>query len=191
MLRFLKKTPETDSDEALLARYRATDDMQWLAVLFHRYLELVYGVCLKYLENEAEAEDAVMAVFEQLIEKVKKHDITNFKSWLHVLTKNHCLMQLRKAGRNLTLSFEPAFMHSMEVPHLISEIEQETDDYNALHQCLEQLPDKQKQCIQAFYLDGKSYKEIADNSDEDIGRIRSYIQNGRRNLKICLEKDQS
>lgn len=188
MLRFFQQRSRGLSDEDLLARYRATGELAWLGRLFERYAELVYGVCLKYCRDEQEAEDAAMAVFEQLVAKVREHEVHNFKSWLHVLTKNYCLMQLRKASRRREESFDPQLMQSVDGRHHIIEFEEDNGQVKGLQHCMEQLPEEQRQCIQAFYLEGHSYKEIAGLREEEVGRIRSYIQNGRRNLKTCLEK---
>ena len=145
--------------------------------------------CLKYLQEQQKAEDAVMAIFEELVEKVKKHEIEKFRSWLHVLTKNHCLMYLRKQNRNLTVSYEPEIMQSVDSRHHTIELDdQENGELKHLADCLAQLADKQKECVTLFYYENKSYKEIAAMKEEAVGKIRSYIQNGRRNLKICMEE---
>lgn len=188
MLRFFNPRSSEQSDEDLLARYQAGGELAVLGQLFERYAELVYGVCLKYCRDEQEAEDAAMAVFEQLVAKAREHEVHNFKSWLHVLTKNHCLMQLRKASRAREQSFEPQLMQSVDNRHHTIEIHEDNGQLKGLNDCMEQLPEEQRQCVQAFYLEGHSYKEIAGFRKEELGRVRSYIQNGRRNLRICLEK---
>ncbi|MCB0547191.1 MAG: sigma-70 family RNA polymerase sigma factor [Phaeodactylibacter sp.] len=188
MLRFFNPRSSELSDEVLLARYQSSGELAWLGQLFERYAELVYGVCLKYCRDEQEAEDAAMAVFEQLVTKAREHEVHNFKSWLHVLTKNHCLMQLRKASRNREESFEPHLMHLADDRHHTIEITEDNGQMKGLNDCMDQLPEEQRQCVQAFYLEGHSYKEIAEARQEELGRVRSYIQNGRRNLKICMEK---
>ena len=188
MLRPLRSQPNEYSDEELLRRYQAGGELAWLGQLYERYAELVYGVCLKYLHNEQEAEDASMAVFEQLVAKTREHQIHNFKSWLHVLTKNHCLMELRKSTRYPTENMEPALMQNVDLRHHTIEIGEENGQMQHLQDCMNGLPAKQKECIQAFYLEGQSYKEIAELRGEGLGIVRSYIQNGRRNLRTCLEK---
>lgn len=187
MLRFLRQPPEQKTDQELIDLYKSSGEMNYLGTLFDRYIELVYGNCLKYLKNEAEAEDAVMSIFEELVEKVKSHEIQQFRGWLHVLSRNHCLMKLRKQKKVLTKSFEPEVMQLLDLSHPIDE---STDDgrQKALKPCLEQLSEKQRLCIEAFYLQGQTYKEIAIEQSEEIGKIRSFIQNGRRNLKNCIEQ---
>ena len=97
-------------------------------------------------------------------------------------------MKLRKAGRNLTVSYEPEIVQSLDKRHQEIEMPVENGAIEYLKDCMETLPDKQKNCIDLFYLQGKSYKEIAELRNEQIGKIRSFIQNGRRNLKNCIEK---
>lgn len=188
MLRFLKKQAAELSDAELLQRYKSTEQLTYLAQLFGRYIELTYGSSLKYLKDPVAAEDAVMNIFEELIEKTKKHEIKQFRGWLHVLTRNHCLGILRKQQKNLTVSFEPQLMQSEFVEHPDYELTEEPDKINLLKTCVEGLIALQKKCVEQFYYGNKSYKEIAEEMAKPVGTIRSQIQNGRRNLKICMEK---
>lgn len=188
MLRIFRKQPHQLTDQELLEQYRSSEDLEYLGVLYERYVELVYGVCLKYLQEQQKAEDAVMAIFEELVDKVKKHEVEKFRPWLHVLTRNHCLMHLRKEKRNLTVSYEPGLMQSVDSRHHSIELEdRENGELKNLADCMGKLPDQQKECIKLFYYDNKSYKEIAAMKELAVGKIRSYIQNGRRNLRICME----
>ena len=127
-----------------------------------------------------------MGIFEQLIKKAKSHEIRQFRGWLHVLSKNYCLMQLRK--KEITVSYDPQLMYSSEVVHPTFG-ETENGETKALKNCIKKLPEKQKECINWFYFENKSYKEISDILGEELGRVRSNIQNGRRNLKNCMEKE--
>ncbi len=185
MFRSIKQKPQHQSDLELVASYQASGDLEILGTLFERYVELVYGVCLKYLKNQSKAEDAVMGIFEELVKKAKSHEIRQFRGWLHVLSKNYCLMQLRK--KEIMVSYDPQLMYSSEVVHPTFG-ESENGEAKALKNCIEQLPDKQKVCINWFYYENKSYKEISEITGEELGKVRSFIQNGRRNLKNCLEK---
>jgi RNA polymerase sigma factor (sigma-70 family) len=188
MLRFLKKNTNEESDLELLQKYKDSSDLYWLGLLFERYTSLIYGVCLKYLKNEQAAEDACLGVFESLVEKAIRHDISNFKSWLHVLTKNYCLMEIRKNNRRGEQTTQPEIMHSLDQRHHIIEMAEEDMTKQHLKTCIDQLSIHQKDCIEAFYFEGYTYKEIAEARAEDLGKVRSYIQNGRRNLKNCLEQ---
>ena len=190
MLRFFRPRPSDLTDRELLDRFRRTGESEWLGKVYERYMELVYGLCLKYLGDEGIAEDAVMTVFESLLVKVPEHDIQNFKNWLYTFVRNHCLMQLRREKSQLTLSFEPELMQSEASAHLIEEYS-ENGQLRFLEDCLRKLSPQQKSCIKLFYYEGKTYQEIADMKCHEVGRIRSYIQNGRRNLRICLESKQA
>lgn len=190
MLRFFRPRPSDLTDRELLDRFRQRGESKWLGEAYERYMELSYGLCLKYLGDEGLAEDAVMTVFESLLVKVPEHDIQNFKSWLYTFVRNHCLMQLRREKRNLEVSFEPELMQSEASAHLIDEYS-ENGQFRYLEDCLRKLSPQQKSCIKLFYYEGKTYKEIADMKCHEVGKIRSYIQNGRRNLRICLEARQA
>ncbi len=135
------------------------------------------------------SKDAVMQIFEHLVEKLARHEVSNFKSWLHSVTRNHCLEWLRRQKKFKQQHFSEEFMHSLEILHPADEPDVEPD-HDALHGCIDKLREEQRRCIELFYLQGYSYEEVADQIEESRERVRSYIQNGRRNLKICLEKSQ-
>jgi len=150
-------------------------------------MELVYAVCLKYLKDPAEAQDAVMGIFEELVTKLRKHEVNQFKGWLYTVAKNHCLMNLR-TKKQLPLTEMPEFMQLAENPHQDNIIEKELN-LTRLSKCIEGLSPDQKHTVQLFYLEEKSYKEIADITKTEWNRVRSLVQNARRNLKNCMDKN--
>ena len=179
------------SDEMLVKSYQQKGDLAQLGELYQRYTGLVFGVCMKYLKNEDDSKDAVMQIFEKLIVSLRKHEVNNFRSWLHVLTKNHCLMWLRsKKNMHLKDIQEINLEKNVEFtyyPHHGSENSFEKDLEN-LKTAITSLPREQKECIELFYLHEKCYKEIVDITGFELKKVKSYIQNGRRNLKIYMEK---
>jgi RNA polymerase sigma-70 factor (ECF subfamily) len=176
------------SDEALFNAFKEHADQEMLAQLYVRYTDLVYGVCMKYLRDAEAAKDAVMNIYQELFEKLHTHEVENFKSWLYVVAKNYCLMQLRKEKKMVTIEFTPAVMQSENFEHLDSVLEKE-HELKKLETCIEHLPGEQKQSIKLFYLENKCYNEIAEQTGYEWNKVRSLIQNGRRNLKICMEKN--
>ena len=151
-------------------------------------MPLVFGVCMKYLKDREESKDAVMQLFEYLIDALKKHEVTNFKSWLYVTTRNQCLMQLRKSGREVgseNLSY--SLVESVPEEHPNGEGLEE--DLVRLENCIDKLRDVQRDCVRLFYLEKKSYAEITELTGHSTKNVKSFIQNGRRNLKICMESD--
>ena len=186
---FLKNIqPSLLPDDALVKKYRQTHDITILGDLYQRYMELVYGVCLKYYKDNETAKDSVMQVFEELVEKLKKHDVDNFKSWLYQVAKNHCLMQLRTPKNLKTVEFNPALMQNEENVHLNGVFEKE-ENFKKLEYCITTLSDEQRHAVKLFYLDGKCYNEIVRISVIEWKQVRSAIQNGRRNLKNCMENN--
>lgn len=171
-----------------MARYQSSGDLALLGSLFERYMPLLYGVCLKYLKDEESAKDAVMGIFEELIVKAKKHEVKQFRSWLYVLGKNYCLMQLRAGKGYQELSLDEV-MES--VPFLHPEENGNKEEVlNALERCMQKLNEGQRQSVQLFYLEEKCYKEVVELTGYSMNDVKSYLQNGRRNLKICLEKNR-
>ncbi len=176
------------TDEELLSEFKKNFNQQMLAQLYLRYTDLVYGVCMKYFKNAEVAKDAAMNIYQELLTKLQTNEVQNFKSWLYVVVKNHCLMQLRKEKKNITVEFTPAVMQSEDFTHLDDVLEKE-NELKKLEFCIERLPADQKQSIRLFYLKNKCYNEIVDTTGYDWNKVRSLIQNGRRNLKICMEKN--
>ena len=186
-LAFLKQIPQEPlADKELVIRYKQTGDMAVLGELYQRYMELVYGVCLKYFKEPERAKDSVMAIFEELVLKLKKHEVENFRAWLHQLAKNHCLMALRTPKNMKTVEFQGDLMQSEENVHLNGILEKE-ENFRKLEDCLGSLVAEQQESIRLFYLEGKSYNEVASVTGLEWNKVRSLIQNGRRNLKICME----
>jgi RNA polymerase sigma-70 factor (ECF subfamily) len=177
------------TDQELLLQFRESGRLELLGELYSRYMHLVYGVALKYLSDRTDAQDAVMHLFEKLITELPKHEVSNFKSWLYVMTKNHCFMEIRSrksAGKRLEgLKTEQDFMESGVEMHPIDREDRSIED--ALKECIDKLKSEQKACIELFYYEKKCYREIADQLSMDEKKVKSFLQNGKRNLKICLE----
>ena len=174
------------TDQELIAGYKANADKAFVGELFRRYTHLVFGVCVKYLRDEDEAHDAVMQIVEKLFEDLKKHEIKQFKSWLHTVAKNHCLMHLRSKKSETQKAQElkkdwPVVMESDTESHLNKEVQ-----LDRLEEGIQQLKDEQKICIELFYLKEKCYQEVASITGYDLNQVKSFIQNGKRNLKLIL-----
>jgi RNA polymerase sigma factor (sigma-70 family) len=190
-LSFLKNIPHNSlTDKELVALYKESGDMSVLGELYQRYMELVYGVCLKYYKEPERSKDSVMLIFEELVSKLKKHEVDNFKGWLHQLAKNHCLMQLRTPKNMKTVEFKVEIVQSEEEVHLNGVLEKE-ENFKKLEYCLGTLSDEQRDTVKLFYLEGKCYNEIVEQTGLEWNQVRSLIQNGRRNLKNCIEKAES
>ncbi len=178
--------PKPDSDAVLLARYSETGDLAVLGDLFQRHSEMVYYVCYRYLQDAEDSKDAVMQIFEELTVKVNKQEIREFGSWLYVLSRNHCLMRLRAQKNKQHISIEE-FVEFPANLHQDSDPEEKERELSALEACVEKLPEKQKRSIDLFFLQEKCYKEVAEITGYGMKEVKSYIQNGKRNLKICME----
>lgn len=156
-------------------------------------MELVYGVCLKYFGQPEAAQDAVMDIYEHVSLKLPQHEVDNFPGWLYMVSKNHCLQVLRKKSNSLTISLDDPVMQNGQEWHQEDEgfdFELTEDPADQLNHCIDQLPDKQKFCIRMFYFEKKSYAEICDLTSQPMDTVRSNIQNGRRNLKKCMQTKQ-
>ena len=188
---FLKNISSSQlTDAELILAYKQSHDPNIVVELFQRYIDLIYGVCLKYLKNPENAQDSVISIFEELVLKLQKHEVDNFKGWLHTLSKNHCLMRLRSEKKQTFVNFDVDLMQSEENVHLNGELEKE-ENFKKLDYCLGQLQSEQKQVIELFYLQGKCYNEIAEMTGIEWNQVRSYIQNGRRNLKLCMDSPKT
>jgi RNA polymerase sigma-70 factor (ECF subfamily) len=181
-------------DQELIELYRKTNDTVYIGELFDRYVHLVYGIAYKYFEREDDRREAVMQVFDRLYEALKEHEITNFKAWLYSVAKNHCLMILRK-DNTVTFNdqiqlknFQQDFM-DFEGEMTLNHINDEILD-KKLPEAIKKLSDEQRICIELFYLHEKSYQEVVETTNFSLNQVKSYIQNGKRNLKIMLENNR-
>jgi RNA polymerase sigma-70 factor (ECF subfamily) len=191
IFKFTGKISHQRSDEELITEFTSSGHLDVLGELYSKYMHLVYGVCLKYLKEREESMDAVMQIFEKLITEIPKQKIENFRPWLHVVTKNYCLMQLRSKKsieeKQKEWIIDPGnFMENEYDLHPIDKDEQDMEE--ALADCIEKLKDEQKECIRQFYYENKCYDEIAKNLGTDEKKVKSHLQNGKRNLKLCLEE---
>ena len=185
-----KREIEFLPDPDLLKSYLENGDNKYLGILLERYVRFVFVVCMKYLQNEEEANDMTMIVFEKVIGEVNRFEIQNFKSWLHVVTKNTCLMHLRshKKFQTTTWNDEKDFLLHVETAYALHH-----EDTNAkeirfvqLEKSVQLLEEGQRQCIELFYLKGKSYVEVAELTGFTMNQVKSHIQNGKRNLRNKL-----
>lgn len=197
------------SDSELIQKFRETRNNAIVGELFQRYTHLVFGVCMKYLKNEDEAKDGVMQVFEKILTDLHKHEVQNFKGWLYMVTKNHCLMYLRskkthvELPKHLTGNFSEdglaevydgmeAEIHRLSGMELTSSIhlngEEKEQQLAAMEEAIKELKEHQRICIELFYLQEKSYEEVANITGYSMKEVKSYIQNGKRNLKVIMTK---
>jgi len=176
------------SDTDIINRYIKLGDMEMLSHLFDRYIHLVFGVCLKYLKNKEEAKDAAMEIMESLMQKLLQHEISNFPSWLHTVSRNYCLMRIRNGKENLFIEIDKRKSEQIPVESdddLHLKIEEEAQ-LNEMGKAIASLNTEQKQCIHLFYLEKRSYDEIADETGYSLNKVKSHIQNGKRNLRNYL-----
>lgn len=189
MLNWKRKSGEL-TDQELLESYIDSGSLDDLGTLYSRYMHLVYGVCLKYLHDKEKAKDAVNGIFEHLITEIPKFDIKNFKPWLYVVCKNYCLMELRRQKsqrKQVDQFFQTQIMESETGLHPIDEARDEILERN-LKRCIDRLKEEQRECILLFYYEESCYKDISDQLEIPVGKVKSYIQNGKRNLRICMEE---
>ncbi|MDR1678311.1 MAG: sigma-70 family RNA polymerase sigma factor [Prevotellaceae bacterium] len=175
------------SDDELLAIAVSSSGQDAIGKLYSRYIPLVYGLCLKYLQQTEDAEDAVMQIYEEITQKIKRYDIENFKTWLYSVSKNYCLQQIRKSKPAFFEELKDEIVESDAFLHLIDE-EQTEEKFNALHYCIGILSDEQQKCVSKFFLEDCSYADIVQLTGYALNQVKSYIQNGKRNLKSCILK---
>lgn len=180
-----RKILHAKEDRELLALIRQEESSAALGILYERYSHLVMGACLYYIKDEEEAQDLTSKIFEELSGKIKKFDILQFKSWLFQLVKNECFMLLRKK-KHLFVSSD-LVAEKDETNELNEEKEQKI---TLLEEAIQYLNQEQQRCIRLFYLEMKSYADISKELNMDLNKVKSYIQNGKRNLKLLLEKHE-
>lgn len=174
------------TDEQLVSKYMDSGNDDYLTELYRRYIDMIYGVCLKYYKNTTEAKDASADIYLLLLKRAKGKEINNWKPWLYTVVKNHCLEQLRSRSSKVSKQLDANIVYSEEVFHPYSESKE--GELNQLSQCIETLPEDQRKCIEMFYLEKKSYQQLSEILSLSWSSVRSKIQNGRRNLKNCMNR---
>jgi RNA polymerase sigma factor (sigma-70 family) len=175
------------SDQQLLDNFYTDHNNKWIGILLERYTLLLFGVCMKYLKNEEEAKDAVQQIFYKVIVEIDKYKVDFFKSWIYMIAKNHCLMTLRKRRENVDIDITEKILAADTNVYEHAYFEDELS-IDTIHEALQELKKEQKQCITLFYLEKRSYHEVADRTGFTLMQVKSHIQNGKRNLKLILEK---
>lgn len=160
-----------------------------MGILLQRYTLLLLGVCMKYLKNEEEAKDCVQQVFLKAITELQKYKVDYFKSWLYMVAKNNCLMRLRSRGKETVELTEQLLSTPYEPGEAAKQVEKEAV-LSSMENALHELNQEQQQCIRLFYLEKKSYQDIAGQTGYSLLKVKSYIQNGKRNLKMIMERLQ-
>lgn len=181
------KVNSDSSDEELLEQFCKSRKPEYLVELYGRYMPLVYGVALKYLKNVEDARDMVMQVYEELGGKLLQHEVKAFKGWLYVCVRNDCLMELRKRQGNFLVELDDSFMDFCDGFHPDDERETEERE-EKLRECLKDLPERQRMCVERFFMEDFSYRELVEKLGFSLKMVKSFIQNGKRNLKLCLER---
>jgi RNA polymerase sigma-70 factor (ECF subfamily) len=176
------------SDQELLEKFQHSRESEWLGILLQRYTLLLLGVCMKYLKNEEEAKDGVQQVFLKAITELHKYKVDYFKSWIYMVAKNHCLMKIRERQGKQATELKEHLVVVSEDETLKAEILEKDKQLDLMTQCLKELNPEQQQCVTLFYFEKKSYQEIVAITGYSMLQVKSYIQNGKRNLKISLEK---
>ena len=179
-----QKKYKLKTDEELVTLYKLERSSTCIAVIYERYGHLVMGTCMKYLKNEVESQDITMQIFEELHSKLLKHEINYFKSWLYMVTKNECFMFLRKSKSQNTTDFSASY----DVEQTIEDVQAKEKSLALLENAIEDLKPEQKRCVKLFYLEEKSYQQISAELNLSLMKVKSAIQNGKRNIKLQLEK---
>jgi len=176
------------TDHELMEKFHADHNNEWLGILLERYTLLLLGVCMKYLKNEEEAKDSVQQIFLKVIQELHKYKVEYFKSWLYMVAKNHCLMRIREKQGKITVEINERHADTADEKNDRQALLEDEHTMELMEQSLKELNPEQQQCVTLFYLMKKSYQEISDTTGYNMLQVKSYIQNGKRNLKLLIEK---
>ena len=176
------------TDQQLLEQFYSDHDPEWLGILLPRYTLLLLGVCMKYLKNEEEAKDCVQQIFLKAITELKKYRVDYFKSWIYMVAKNHCLMKIRDTHGKMPVELTERYLSTTDEPGETESLLQSDDAIEHMAEALKELSPEQQQCVTLFYLQKNSYQQISEKTRFTMMQVKSYIQNGKRNLRIMIEQ---
>lgn len=175
-------------DKELLEKFYGDGNNQWLGILLQRYTMLLLGVCMKYVKNEEEAKDCVQQIFLKAITELQKYKVDYFKSWLYMVAKNHCLMIIRDRNGKIAVELNDKISPEEQDAFYKYELIEKDKVLTLIEESLKELNEEQKQCVTLFYLEKKSYQQVAEITGYKMLQVKSFIQNGKRNLKLLVEK---
>lgn len=179
------------TDQELLEQYKVHRNKEALGILLQRYTLLLLGVCMKYLKQEEEAKDAVQQVFSKAIVEVDKYPVSYFKSWIYTIARNYCFMQLRgkiHAMPEDAIDKNYFDLHEDQFQDSLARIKEKEQLLELIEAALMQLPANQRECVSLFYLEKYSYRQISEKTGLNLLQIKSFIQNGKRNMRLIVEK---
>lgn len=176
------------SEEEMLSRFRETGDTYWLGQILQSHTVLLIGVAMKYLKDADAAADAVQSVFLKALTHFPAEEMRNVKGWLYILVRNHCLQILRDQVHLL-----PEESLATVSGAVGDEAEAWEKEYTLqqLEESMERLSPEQRKVIDLFYLQRKSYAEVQEITGYSFGQVKSYIQNGKRALRILLQSKRT
>lgn len=176
------------TDQQLLEYFYADRDTKWLGIVLQRYTLLLLGVCMKYLKNEEEAKDSVQQIFLKTITELQKYKVEYFKSWIYMVAKNHCLMKLRDKHGKIPAEINESLLATPEESADKQAMMQNEKVMDLMDEALKELNPEQQQCVTLFYLQKLSYQQVSDKTGMSMLQVKSHIQNGKRNLKLIIER---
>jgi len=174
------------SDKELMDHYYSDGNNEWIGILLQRYTLLLLGTCMKYLKNEQDAKDSVQQIFLKVITEIPKYRVEYFKSWLYMVARNYCLMLLR--DKNIILPVVEEKHGQLTEETDLDAILSKEKNLNLIEDSLQELNEDQKKCVVLFYIHKRTYNEISDHTGFSLLQVKSYIQNGKRNLKLLVER---
>lgn len=171
------------TDEELLLKFYNTRDKYWLGQLLERYTVLLFGVAMKYLKDKTQAADAVQHTFLMALTRFPKEHVQNVKGWLYIVVRNYCLQYIRNNNFDLGGDY-PEFLKQEDADKEAIELKEYSLEQMEI--ALDDLIEEQRVCIRLFYYEKKSYHQIIEQTNYTYMQVKSYIQNGKRNLKRIL-----
>jgi RNA polymerase sigma factor (sigma-70 family) len=190
-MRIFRNNNSNYSDDDLIKKYKESMDKNYVGELYKRHTGFVFAICFRYLKDKGKTEEITMEIFESLFDKLLEHEITNFKPWLHTLSRNHCLLYFRNLNyekKKLGIKKENSEKNMDFDPFVHPDYEIKEEQFFLLQKFIEKLKDEQKICVELFYLEEKSYTEISEKTGFSFKEVKSYLQNGKRNLKLQFDK---
>ena len=170
------------SDEDLLSAYKATGDVEVMGVLYDRYAQLLFGFCMKYLKDEEGSKDVVSQLFAKLFDDLKRFEVQHFKAWVTRVAYNACMSRLESERRNVYVREE--FPEVEESAGASEGVPDETEVLEAM----KSLKEEQRVCLELFYLNELSYAQVSERTGYQLNQVKSFIQNGKRNLELYFRK---
>jgi RNA polymerase sigma-70 factor (ECF subfamily) len=166
----------------------AKGDASAFETIFELYKRRVFGVALKMLKSETDAEEIVQDVFLSIwLAKGKLNQVNDPEAYLFTITYNTIYTRLKKASQNEEL-LNTIIHHLTEIQNTTDETIAARETHKLINEAIQQLPPQQRTVYELSKQEGLSYDEIAERMHLSKNTVRNHLSEAMKTIRTFLKK---